>query len=419
MAEWCEESLTAEVYWRYREHSGETTPAGLGRGRAMRIAVVNKLLVPSGGFRWSKGWTSGLIELGHSTTAVFLREARTGASLKRSLQSIPHEIYLVGRWARLSETLMYPIVRRWLMDGFGKESAPDPLNWIAAPFVHDWSRYELIIAYEEYTALAALAANRLFGIPYVVFFQESYSNPESAVLADVLRKWRILVSMRAKLLVANSAKVAQSYESLLGRRVYAIPHGCFPDASPPDKKETFVLADTRWTEVRNPLFLVEIARRTPNIHYLMTSTFPTDEHKGRFINAVNRLGLGERIHLLPPELDEEELAGYYRSAMAYVRWSAHKGDSLVESGLPFGIFQALSHACPPIVNREITTDPSLNGRLDDFAVELDPSEFAERINWLTKGDNLDTAARQAYTLAITWRWRNRANALLRLLEGAS
>ena len=383
----------------------------------MRIAVVNKLLIPSGMVRWSAGWSKGLSDVGNQVEMIFLREARSAHQVKGLLSGLHYSSYLSGTIARLSEAVGSPFVRLGASESFEVDSSPDPITWALAPIIGRWDKkFDLVIASEEFTGLAALAANLLNGTPYVLFFQEAIAENEPPWLSLLLRPWRLVVSRRAALCVGVTTRVAASYQRTLGIEVKVIPHGCNPAPRISTSKQDFVLADTRWTPVRDPAFLLDVAELVDCVRFVVAGSFASHDAQARFQLEICQRNLGNRVQLATG-LTEEALTELYRTALVYVRWAAHSSETPPESGPSFGIFQALSQGCPIIADTNLSMDSIVISRFKDWVLPRNPSVFAERIEALAANPSLVAElSLMAWETAKELSWTNRARQLTRMLQ---
>jgi glycosyltransferase involved in cell wall biosynthesis len=381
----------------------------------LRIAVVNKFLVPSGMFRVAVGWNKGLTELGHDVTTVFVRDSSRGtlSSVKRGDRT---EVYLTGNLARLSEVLGSPAVLADMRGAFDTTSSPDPVSWVLAPVIGDWRhRFDLTFACEEYSALACYVAYHLFRIPFILEFHEPPSPVGPRLLRPLIFWWRRILAREAVLLIGASPRTARTYATLLGREVHTIPYGCDPVRQIVLPKSPFVLADTRWSVQRHPEFLLEIARLATGIPFVLAGSFASEESRSRFLLARHKLGL-DSVVTVHEQLQEAELLKLYSSAMAYVRWAAWSEGFPPEGGPSTGVFTALSVGCPVLVDSELGLDESLREELADAVLPRDPALFAAALHRLASSPELvEAQALRSWNLAKRMTWKVRAESLIALL----
>lgn len=379
---------------------------------------MNKLLIPSGMVRWSAGWSKGLSDVGNQVEMIFLREARSAHQVRGLLSGLHFSSYLSGTIARLSEAVGSPFVRLGAGESFEIDSSPDPITWALAPIIGKWNKkFDLVIASEEFTGLAALAANLLNGTPYILFFQEAIAEDEPSWLSLLLRPWRLAVSRRAVLCVGVTTRVAASYQRTLGIEVKVIPHGCNPAPWIFTSKQAFVLADTRWTPVRDPDFLLDVAELTHFVKFVVAGSFPSHAAQARFQQEISQRNLCNRVQLVTG-LAEEALTELYRTALVYVRWAAHSNEAPPESGPSFGIFQALSQGCPIIADANLSMDPIVASRFKNWVLPRNASVFANRIEALAANPSLVAELSvMAWETAKDLSWTNRALQLTQMLQG--
>ena len=134
-------------------------------------------------------------------------------------------------------------------------------------------------------------------------------------------------------------------------------------------KERFILLDTRWTEDRDPLFVLKIGKKINNIKIIMHGIFTNDKIKEKLIKEITLKDYN--IQLISNDSDED-LQYLYQKALVVIRWSAFH-----ESGNPLSIFNAISFNCIPVIDKSLGPSSFISENISsDLVVNRDEDEIA-------------------------------------------
>ena len=379
----------------------------------MRIAIVNKFLESSGMMKWAAGLSNGLENAGAKTTLVFLQYGALSDKVRSLLigHSVvyPHDTFA----AKASNKLSMLLFRKYLSESFFKESSPNLFFWSIVPFLHSWrKRFDVIVASDELSAVTGFISNLFWRIPYVVYVHEPPSPIEPFPISFIHKQLRRTIFKRALMLVSISSKTMKNLESFSEIPAFIIPSGCSPESDILLKKELFVLCDTRWSVQRNPFFVIEVAKRCPEIIFIIAGSFPDKAVKSDLQRAISHEKLGERL-LIRDELDEQTLSRLYKQSAVWIRWAGREGNYTPESGSSMGIYQAISAGCPVVVDEELGLDDDLKYKLGDMVVTFEAKRFSEVINRLFHDETMRTEySIKVWNISKELTWDKRASQLL-------
>ncbi len=213
----------------------------------------------------------------------------------------------------------------------------------------------------------------------VTYFHESYSPfpwPYKTVLDALLKKT-----------VRNSSTLISVTEETRKALLYENNIVTFTLEQAVDLKEVvhnkddYILADTRWTKERNPFFLIEIAKFLPNFKIIMCGKFGSEELKSNFTKSIIDNRLDNQI-VIQNNLEEDELNSLYKHAFCYVRWGGlvPHGEKLAERGPSFGVYQAISNGCIPIISNNLGSAEVIKMQISqEIVVPLVAFNFAQII----------------------------------------
>jgi glycosyltransferase involved in cell wall biosynthesis len=328
------------------------------------------------------------------------------------------ELSLTGTAAKVSKLLGLPVLRTsYFHHAFPEDAAPDPLSWISIPLVKRWSqKYDVIVCYEPFVGLSGVAAWRFNRLPFVVFAMESTVPHEPSTLRKFTWPLTNIVLRQALLRCGTTERVVHESEEATGLGFELVPYGCSPIERINEEKKPFVLVDTRWSATRNPFFVLEIAKHLKCADLVMTGLFASQELESSFRAAVSDSGL-QRVVKILPVLTASQLAPYYESAIAYMRWPAVTSDGYVESGPSMGVYMALESGCPLILSRELSNSSVIEHAGAAVTVGMSAAEFAQDADALVMNPGrVRQMARSAWALAKKWDWAASSRLLVELIE---
>lgn len=364
---------------------------------------------------WAAGLARGLKHLGHDVTLIYIRDSPFFPMFESELADLDVECTFRGFAAWVSKALGWPISLAFLGGGYGKEGTPDPLSWILAPFLGRWGkRFDLLVFAEDFTGLAGFATNQLTEIPYAVFVHEAAGGEPERMSYRVIEKVRKTIRRRATLTCAIDDAIAERLEKYGEPHVVTVPLGCDPIPQAVLTRASFVIADSRWTPARDPAFILEIAKRTPGVPYLMLGSFWTPETERAFLRQRQRLGLESQVTMMP-NITSRDATALYQRAMVYIRWAA-QGTGGWEMGFPTGLRIAMSNACPILFDRNLGCASFIGSAMPECAVEHNPEAYVEKILDLTRSAELVRARSvESLNFAKKYPWSYSASRMLQAL----
>jgi len=384
----------------------------------MRVGIVSRVLAPSGNLRWSLGLGRALSDLGHDVTLLFFRDSPAREALDTQRNRLKVEVSERGARAHFSRLAGTPVLKmKYFENGFPPDAAPEPISWMLLPLLASWqNRFDLLLCYDQYVAVAGLALERFHGIPYVVFTHETPAPREPAILRMFLQPWQAAVFGGARLRCAPTKRIADGAMQIFGVDFSVIEYGCSPVDAMMDRKDNYVLVDTRWTIARDPFFLLEVAKRLSDVDFILAGLFVSHDLFSRFQSEMLRLDLARRINIrLHPT--EAEYSYLYKHALAYLRWTARATDGFVETGPSLGVYRALEAGCPLVVTTDLSGAEELHARSVAIRAERNPASVADAIEVLRTDQSLSQEmANRSWALSKEWSWSNRAMQLLSRLS---
>jgi glycosyltransferase involved in cell wall biosynthesis len=117
----------------------------------------------------------------------------------------------------------------------------------------------------------------------------------------------------------------------------------------------------------------------------------------RFEKELAEHRVEDRIHIRE-ENTEAELDILYSTARCFIRWS---NPSVVETGPSYGLIQAISNGCVPVISMDLGSSPRVAEKLGpEFAVDNTVAGFADAIRRLFNDEEFFAKAVQN---VINWR----------------
>ncbi|MGB6442561.1 MAG: glycosyltransferase [Thermoplasmata archaeon] len=378
----------------------------------MRVGVVSRVLIPGGHVEWATGLGRGLQQLGHEVTLIYVRDSGFFPMFDRELKGLAFERTFRGTRAAISEALGWAVSMAALGGGYGKQGGPDPISWILAPFTGNWKeRFDLLVFAEDFTGLAGLAASRICESPYVVFVHEAPGGTPQSLTYRFVEAVRRTVRRTASLTCAIDDAIAARMQMEGEQGVLTVPSGCEPVEPPSATRSDFVLADTRWTPARDPGFILEVAKLTPGVQYVMLGSFWTPQSERDFLEQRSRDRLEERVRMIPNHSSLEGL-DLYRRAMVYIRWAAF-GTGGWELGFPTGLRTAMSNSCPVLYDSRLGCASLMRSEIPEGAVEHNSRAYASKImDLLSDPELVRTRSRQSLSYAQKFQWTHSAALLM-------
>lgn len=380
--------------------------------------MVSRILHFSGMMRWTSGMSSRLKSLGYDAEVIFFRDVFKIPFEGLQFLSVKETIVGRGIFANLSSALDVALLRTsYFKNGFPAKYAPEPWSWFSIPIISKYFfSFDLLICYDQYSVISEFALKKVKGIDYVVFTHESVASWRTLFLRLFSGFVERLVFEGATLRCAITQRTANESQNSLKIPFVVVCHWCNPHDNVTTKKQDFFLYDTRWNEIRNPFLILEIARLWRDIKFVVSGSFVNSELFNKFKNAIRKMELTKGVQL-KLDISENELSFLCENAIPYFRWPTISKDGFVESGLSFGVYQALEAGCPLIVTKYLSISNILLETDAALLVTHNAHDIASAIFSLAPVRNLVVnMSEAAIRISRKWTWTNRAKALISYYE---
>ncbi|MEM3828769.1 MAG: glycosyltransferase [Conexivisphaerales archaeon] len=195
-------------------------------------------------------------------------------------------------------------------------------------------------------------------------------------------------------------------------KIRVIPPIAFENLSSINNKEKSIILDTRWTQDREPLFLLGIMEKLKNVKFYMCGSFPNESLEGEFITELKRMSLDKtcELHL---GVSGEEMNMLYDRSMILMRWSG-----LSEKGNSVAVMDSISHECIPIVDANLGEMPDIIKKEISpiLVVERREEAFAEVAIKILENEELYNRLREKIKeLKIKMSWKSYSESLLKIV----
>jgi glycosyltransferase involved in cell wall biosynthesis len=309
---------------------------------------------------------------GFETELVFIRSSppMPGASEWNG----PKRAWLRNRWAQASTLVGMPLMRSVFRESYTPDHSPDPFSWFLAPAVDRWAdKYDFVILGDETFGLFSQYLLRFSRIPFTVLVHEG-SNPSPMFLQGPQRS----MLRHAEFVVAMSPRI----QSLLNGRVPGLATVCVTPTLPtqrPDLARTMaVLCDTRWTEGRDPSFLLDIMMIEKKATYILGGSFASSDLLRRFKDEAKERQLEGRLQFALNQSDTI-LNSLYATCGCAIRWSGTNG-RLYETGVGLLTLHALENGCPIVVDENLGGSDLITNGDSGLVVRRSPLDFSRAIS---------------------------------------
>lgn len=367
---------------------------------AIRILIIkDSFSARNGSTKLTLDIAKALGSVGADVDVVFFHSDGSEHILGDELVGVKSEILENRLLFWISKVIQYPIIKLYLKDAFTTGDAVNILDQLrlARRLNRSASKYDLLISMNMWTSIPSLFLSPYYRTHSVLFFHEppvfgGLPRPITLFMEIFLRL--ILRNTWINLSLTEPMKKDIQVSAGIKTTVVADAFSVRPVTS---KKEDYVLLDTRWTFVRNPFFALDIAERLPDVKFLMCGKFGSESLKQRFLTMVEERKMADRF-TVREENTEAELNSFYAKAKCYIRWS---NPSIIERGPSYGLIQAVSNGCIPILSEDMGSSGDVAEHLGaDFVVANNPADFARAIGALYKDENFSA---RAFEKVIQWR----------------
>ncbi len=339
-------------------------------------------------------------DAGDDVRVVFFHDDGSSSLMQESAKGLKIEIFERGIHSGLSRIIQSPVMKLFMKDAFSLDDAVNLLGELSYTRALNAKGEgpDLIIFMNMWSGIPAVFMSSRYRSRSVLYFHESptFSGLPFPVRAALRWYLRLLLN-RISTNVSITEATRNAMERDAGIRSKVVPDA-FRILPVSTEKEDFVLLDTRWTWVRNPFFLIDVALLAEGIRFKMCGSFGSAELKGQFISELGLRGLADRVEV-HDNLPEKELERLYSKAKCYLRWS---NSEISETGPSFGVIQAVSNGCIPVVSRNLGSSQYVSEHLgSEFVVDNDPGKFSGIVQRLFADD-----AFYARSMSRLLSWRN-------------
>ncbi|MGP6208042.1 hypothetical protein ACNF42_08465 [Cuniculiplasma sp. SKW3] len=224
---------------------------------------------------------------------------------------------------------------------------------------------DFIIFSNYFSSLSLLINNKINSI--VLLHEAPLFNDFNFLIRKFIYIYLSIISKKTKFLSISQDISKKTMDNFKFKVITRPPIG-FIDYNVKDK-ERFILLDTRWTEDRDPLFVVNIAKNMRNIKIIMHGIFTNDNIKEQLIKKITFENYN--VQLISNDSDDE-LQNLYQKALVVIRWAGFN-----ERGNPLSIFNAISYNCIPVVDKALGLAPFISENISpDLVVNKDKNEIA-------------------------------------------
>ena len=378
------------------------SPPGINPG-AMSLKVLilkDTLSARTGASKLTLEIARAFADAGDDVRVVFFHDDGSSHLMHESANGLKIEIFERGLHSGLSKILQSPVMKIFMKDAFTLDDAVNLLGELSYTRTLNASKEgpDLIIFMNMWSGIPAVFMSNRYRSHSVLYFHEPPTFSGLPLPVRVALRWYLrLLLNRISTNVSITEATRSAMERGAGIRSRVVPDA-FRILPVSGEKEDFVLLDTRWTWVRNPFFLIEVARLAEGIRFKMCGSFASAELKEQFISELRLNGVADRVEV-HDNLRESELGLYYSKAKCYLRWSNSK---ISETGPSYGVIQAVSNGCIPVVSRNLGSSQYVSEHLgSEFVVDNDPGLFAGVVKSLFADGSF-----YAQSLSRLLSWRN-------------
>lgn len=386
---------------------------------ALKVLIIKDLFsARTGGSKLTLDMARGLRSIGNDVKIVFFHHDGTGNLLESQLRDIEYEFYGDGILFRLSQLFQIPILKLFLKDAFHEEDAINFMGQLAySRFLgRRGETFDIVISMSIWTGLTYMLLSdfALHTKTALYFYEPPIFSGLPLPIRLLLKIYMRLVLKKTTLNVSITDAVKQLMQKKLSLNSVTVS-ASFLVKSSKIEKEDYVLADTRWTYVRDPFFIIEIARLLPTVKFKMCGSFASEDIREKFLHKLEMSGFGDRIFVYEHN-SEDSLDSLYSNAKCYIRWSNKEID---ETGPSYGLIQAVSNGCVPIISDNLGSSSDVIRNLgEEYVVQNDASQFALAIRRLFEDQGYFS---QSVKKVISWRDRyttqESSNLLLAYISG--
>ena len=385
-----------------------------------RILIIkDNLTAKTGTTKLTLDIARALKTVGADVDLVFFHSDGTEKSVMGALDDVKIEVYENRMLYAISKAIQAPIIGVYLQDAF---TSGDSVNlfgqYLFAQKLNSMrTKYDHIIFMNMWSALGVMfLAKELRDRSAIYFHEPPVFDGFPRPIRSLLKMYVGELCLRTSTHISLTEPMRKAIEEKTGIKTIVL-QDAFVLRPVKNKKEDFVLLDTRWTYIRNPFFAIGIAERLPGTRFIMCGKFGSVALRERFEKELAEHRVEDRIQIRE-ENTEAELDILYSTARCFIRWS---NPSVVETGPSYGLIQAISNGCVPVISMDLGSSPRVAEKLGpEFAVDNTAAGFADAIRRLFNDEEFFAKAVQN---VINWRnsytGKEYGDRLLSIIQGQS
>lgn len=283
-------------------------------------------------------------------------------------------------------------------------------------------KYDVIIAYCQYTSFAAKSISRMSKAKYFILAWDPSVFTLKKIYAVKFKYLLWLLKPVANLFdwiafygssgVINSCKFHHdAFRSIAKSPIYILAPGCNP-AIPLHNliKSRDLVTWDRWDYGNNPIKLLEILCliKNKNIKLTIGGYWHTIQLRQEFIEKSKVMQLFDRIEFLP-ELDETEIARLCSTASLHIH--------PIHEAFGMQVLEASAVGCPSIIVSGSGSAELYEHRISGLHPDGSIESFASEIDWAFEDhDRLKSLSNEAYKVAVNHSWANHSLNLLNICK---
>lgn len=355
----------------------------------------------------------GIIEAGNEVFIVtFGKTTDYETNLKNNLYEIPYEIEV----DKCLDILEFPI-RVYAQRKFWYFTDEDITH------IGRQLKVSRILKKRKFNPDIVILSNvqTLFALPFlnnsikpVIFIHEPLIQAGYGPLLGTIITLLAKTAIRRKALLVSVSKQSMERSDIEFRdNIEVLPMVGFEYMPEKTSKYLEVLIDTRWTEARDPFFLLDIMDAMKDTKFYMCGKFTEERLFEQFVRELKNRGLDGSCEI-HNGITQNELDTLYDRCMILMRWSAFH-----ESGNSVAVLDAVSHECIPILDRKLGDVAEILSRemSPDIVVERNPEEFALAAKRILNDERTyNELLKKLRVLKQKRTWRAYAEDLLKLIQ---
>ena len=315
----------------------------------------------------------GLIQGGHEVVLIYFSKTKDWSNLSSLLKD--KTVYFIKK--QVFDIFEFPI--RWLIKKIMWTFNYEDITYLFRQFrlgriIRKIGKNPDLIIYQNpqsalYLLLQSGSSNNLVYLFEPVEFQNMRHLQRLFYLVIFNRVFKV------GRLIAASEKTRQATQVSLNKYIDCVPLFGFNSVRQNSiLMREIILLDTRWTETREPLFVIEILEKLSEFKFIMHGKFSNPLLKNKLIEELNKRKLNSRCELIS-ETSHEELVALYKRCKILLRWSANP-----EYGNSTSVFNAIQYDCVPIIDKYLGSAEFVATELSsDLVVDRKPESFVAQI----------------------------------------